>query len=147
MHTNFALPEDDISHKIIRKNKDSSGILIVEDEEFVREAAAEMLEAHGYEVFKADNFAEALKVFRDNSSRINLLLTDVIIPGRNGCELGKVLRQLTQQIKIIYISGYSRNMIAQKVSPDSHSHFIAKPFSSEQLLAAVKAVLTVGERH
>jgi two-component system, cell cycle sensor histidine kinase and response regulator CckA len=146
MHTNVAAHAPEISREILYKNKECGGVLVVEDEVFVREAAAEMLEAHGYEVFKAGNFAEALRVFRNNSSRVNLLLTDVIIPGQNGCELGKILRQLSQQLKILYISGYSQKAIAQKIALDSHSRFMAKPFSSEQLLAAVKAVFTVAER-
>ena len=122
MQTNTALPARKIFHEIAHKNKECTGVLVVEDEEFVREAAAEMLEAHGYEVFKASHFAEALNVFRDHSSQINLLLTDVIIPGQNGCELGKILRQLSQQLKILYISGYSQKTIAQKVALDSSSH-------------------------
>lgn len=145
MHTNVAPPELEIAREVIHKN--CAGVLIVEDEEFVREATAELLEAHGYNIFKASNFAEALKVFRVNPARINLLLTDVIIPGQNGCELGKVLRQLSQQLRILYISGYSQKTIAQKIQMDSRSHFIPKPFSSEKLLAAVKEAFISVEPH
>ncbi|HEY1465117.1 MAG TPA: response regulator [Terriglobales bacterium] len=143
MHTNIESSDCKFANDTIRGNPVRTGVLIVEDEEFVREAATELLEAHGYNIFKASNFAEALRIFRENGSQIHLLLTDVIIPGQNGYELGKVLRQLSQQLKVLYISGYSQKAVAEKIMLDSNSYFVAKPFSSEKLLTAVRAALAL----
>ena len=89
-----------------RKALPSPGtILLVEDEDFVREAAFQILQAAGYRVLKARNAAEALRMFHQYGREIELLLTDIVIPGRNGGELAHDLKAMHQGLKIIFISG------------------------------------------
>jgi CheY-like chemotaxis protein len=81
-------------------------ILLVEDEAFVREITGEILEAAGYRVLKTRNAAEAIGAFRRYKAIVRLLLTDVVLPGRNGRELATALRKINPKLKTIFISGY-----------------------------------------
>lgn len=123
--------------ELVKDMVTGTGILIVEDDEFVREAMAEILAAHRYQVFEAKTFAEAIDVFHKHYKQIALLICDVVIPGQNGCELGRLLREFSLQLKIIYVSGYTQNAIARKAELDKNSRFVPKPFSSQELVAAV----------
>jgi CheY-like chemotaxis protein len=120
------------------------GILVVEDEEFVREAASEILESCGYQVFKACSFEDAVQTFQRNSEDVELVVADIIIPGRNGRELVKVLRELSPGLKVLYISGYSENAVARQAALDGNSHYVAKPFSLGSLLKAIETALEGG---
>ncbi len=115
----------------------------MEDEEFVREAASEILESCGYRVFKACSFEDAIQTFQRNSDHVELLVADIIIPGRNGCELVKVLRELSPGLKVLYISGYSENVVTRQAALDGNSHYVAKPFSLRSLLEAIEMALEV----
>ena len=117
------------------------GILIVEDEDFVREAAAEILRSCGYRVHAARNFTEAVELFHRYSDQLKLLLTDIVIPGRNGRELVNVLRGFSPQLKVLYISGYSENMITRQAALEANACYIPKPFSSHSLLKAIEIAL------
>ncbi|HEY1802283.1 MAG TPA: response regulator [Terriglobales bacterium] len=124
--------------------KTRAGILVVEDEEFVREAASEILESCGYRVFKACSFEDAIQTFQYNSDHVELLVADIIIPGRNGRELVKVLRELSPGLKVLYISGYSENVVTRHAALDGNSHYVAKPFSLRSLLEAIETALKEG---
>ncbi len=76
--------EATLSLSLFPTGKTRAGILIVEDEEFVREAASEILESCGYRVFKACSFEDGVQTFQRNSDQVELLVADIIIPGRNG---------------------------------------------------------------
>ena len=116
-------------------------ILLVEDEAFVREMVAEILEGAGYRVLKARNAAEANDVFQRFGKIVQLLLTDVILPGQNGRELAKDLRQINSALRVICISGYFLNLITQKRLVEDGIFFLPKPFSCESLLRKVRHVL------
>jgi two-component system, cell cycle sensor histidine kinase and response regulator CckA len=81
-------------------------ILLVEDEAFVRDITGEILETAGYRVLKARNAAEATGAFRRYKAIIRLLVTDVVLPGRNGRDLATELRKINPNLKTIFISGY-----------------------------------------
>jgi CheY-like chemotaxis protein len=80
-------------------------ILVVEDEAFVREAACDILEGEGYRVLRARNAAEAQAAFRRQQGSVQLLLSDVVLPGQNGPALAKDLRATRPALKAIFISG------------------------------------------
>jgi DNA-binding NtrC family response regulator len=124
--------------------KTLAGILVVEDEEFVREAASEILESCGYRVFKACSFEDAVQTFQRNSDHVELLVSDIVIPGRNGRELVKALREFSPGLKVLYISGYSENVVTRQAALDGNSHYVAKPFSLRSLLEAIEIALEGG---
>lgn len=115
-------------------------ILLVEDEGYVRDVACEILESEGYQVFTARTGKEALEVF-ENNGPVELLLTDVIMPGMNGHELAAQLSSVNPNLKTIYMSGYTDHF-GTKIQPANPGlTFLQKPFTLESLTTKVKQVL------
>jgi two-component system cell cycle sensor histidine kinase/response regulator CckA len=115
-------------------------ILLVEDERFVREVAAEILINAGYRVLKARNAGEAIKVFRRAHEPIDLLITDVVLPGKNGCGLSDELETECPELKTIFISGYPENAVNVNIK-SKRVTYLAKPFSVGSLTAKVREAL------
>jgi two-component system cell cycle sensor histidine kinase/response regulator CckA len=115
-------------------------ILLVEDERFVREVAAEILRSAGYKVLKARNAGEAIKVFRRSHETIDLLITDVVLPGKNGCGLSDELEMECPDLKTIFISGYPENAVNLNIK-STRVAYLAKPFSVGSLTAKVREAL------
>ena len=114
-------------------------ILLVEDDADVRMVARDVLEASGYQIWEASNGLEALNVWKTNASQIDLLLTDVIMPGGlNGRELSDQLRRERPGLKVILMTGYSPDLMV-KIQPQSH--ILTKPFSMEGLTETVRNCL------
>jgi len=80
-------------------------ILLVEDEQFLRDVTCDILESAGYRVLKTRNAVEALSTFKEFKPIVRLLLTDVVLPGRNGRDLANDLRAIYPELRIIFISG------------------------------------------
>jgi two-component system NtrC family sensor kinase len=115
-------------------------ILAVEDDAEVRDYIAETLRGLGYEVFQAGNADEALRQLERNE-KIDLLLTDVVMPGRNGRVLADIAKRKRPALKILFMTGYSRNAIVHQGRLDPGVELIQKPLSGEQLANAVRRVL------
>ncbi len=129
------------------KRKKSSGlsgsetILLAEDHEEARAVAAAVLERHGYQVIAARDGHEALRIAAGHSGQIHLLLTDVVMPGMNGRELhGEIIKKY-KDIKVIYMSGYTDNVIAHRGVLDEGIHFVQKPFTVQALTAKIREIL------
>jgi nitrogen-specific signal transduction histidine kinase/CheY-like chemotaxis protein len=120
--------------------KGSETVLLVEDEDAVRALTEQMLKSQGYQVLQAASGAEALKIARSYPGTIHLLMTDVILPQMNGRALAEALWITRPQIKVLYMSGYSEEIIGQG-SPDRRVAYLAKPFSSVELAAKVRQTL------
>ena len=117
-------------------------ILIVDDEDAIRNLAALVLEAEGFRVLKARHSDEALLMMDSHRDVINLLLTDVRMdPFLNGCELAKCMRLLRPDIQVLYISGYTHNVMVQQEVEDQRAYFLPKPFSPRELVEKVHAVM------
>ncbi|MHB0981173.1 MAG: response regulator [Thermoleophilia bacterium] len=117
-------------------------ILLVEDEPAVRRLATRILEGHGHQVLGAASPQEALTLFDGHSTRIDLLLTDVILPGMSGRDLVEELsRRPGAPPKILYMSGYTQNAIVHEGRLDAGVAFLEKPFTPEALLRKVREVL------
>jgi CheY-like chemotaxis protein len=113
--------------------------LLVEDDAAVRMVTRGFLEGSGYQIWEAANGLEALNVWKTNASQIDLLLTDVIMPGGlNGRELADRLSGERPDLKVILMSGYNSDL-AEKIQP--HSHILPKPFSLESLTETVRNCL------
>lgn len=117
-------------------------ILVVDDEDAIRNLAALVLESDGYRVLKAQHSDEALLLMDTHKDAVNLLLTDVRMdPYMNGCELAKCMRLLRPDILVLYISGYTNNAMVQQEVEDQRAAFLPKPFSPRELVEKVHGVL------
>jgi signal transduction histidine kinase len=118
-------------------------ILIAEDAVMVRDLAKNILEEYGYHVIIAENGMDAIEVYRSNPG-IALLILDVIMPGKNGKEVYTEIRGSKPDIRALFMSGYTANIIHKKGILDSGTEFISKPFSPNAFLRKVREVLDKG---
>ena len=116
-------------------------ILLVEDDPALLELTFSMLERLGYRVLASDSPDEALQVAAEHTGPIDLLLTDVIMPGINGKELAQQLLTLHPELKLVYMSGYTADVIAHHGVLDAGVHFLQKPFSRTSLSLKIKEAL------
>jgi two-component system cell cycle sensor histidine kinase/response regulator CckA len=116
-------------------------ILLVEDEDAVRTFAARALGTRGYEVLQAESGEVALDVVREYEGRIDLVVSDVVMPNMDGPTMARELKTLLPGVPIIFVSGYAEDAFAKNLDPDQEFHFLPKPFSLKQLAAAVKDVM------
>ncbi len=116
-------------------------VLLVEDDDVVRDIARAMLQQNGYQVIVASSGEQALKMIENKNASIDLLLTDVIMPGMNGKELYMKLLERHKDISVLFMSGYTDNIITNETVFDKDMQFIEKPFSLEGLTSMVRSVL------
>jgi CheY-like chemotaxis protein len=116
-------------------------VLVVEDQEAVRELAKTVLEAYGYRVLEASSAGEALTFVKQHRGEIHLLLTDVVLPGMNGMDLSKELRTLRPKLKVLFISGYPAEVIARRGVLEPDVAYLPKPLSPKTLASKVREVL------
>ncbi len=119
-------------------------ILLVEDEPMILGIARTMLQTHGYKVLAAATPGEAVALAREHQGDIHLLMTDVIMPEMNGRDLAKTLLSLYPDLKRLFMSGYTANVIAHHGVLDEGVHFIQKPFSMAELGKKVREALGEG---
>ena len=119
----------------------SETILVVEDQKAVRSFTKAALKQYGYHVIEASDGDEAIAVARQYSGEIHLLLTDVVLPGMNGKELSGKLRALRANLKVLFISGYTADVIAHRGVLSRGVAFLHKPFSPGELATKVRDVL------
>jgi len=125
-------------------SRGSETVLIAEDEEGVRALTRDLLDAFGYRVLEAADPNEAIAVSRRHPGPIDLLLTDVVMPGISGRELADRLRAERPQLKILYMSGYTDRAIVHHGVLDPDVAFLEKPFAAADLRRKVREVLDVG---
>jgi len=116
--------------------------MLVEDEDPVRIFGARALRNKGYKVLEAKSGEDALETIRDGAEKIDLLITDVVMPRMDGPALIREVRQTHPDLKVIFISGYTEDSFRQRLDTDSEIHFLPKPFSLKQLAGKVKEVIS-----
>ena len=116
-------------------------VLIVEDEDLLRDLARRMLQLAGYVVLTAANGEEALRVLEAQDGRVDLVLTDVVMPGISGRELAVRLALSHPDLKVLFTSGYTDDVIQRHGLLDCTTHFLSKPYSMEELTRKVRATL------
>ena len=116
-------------------------ILVVDDDASTTKLAADILEPLGYEILTALNGKEALEISRKYKDKIDLLITDVVLPSINGRKLAKILQQERPNIQIIFMSGYPADIVAPKNIIESNIHFINKPFSRKTVTNIIQTAL------
>ena len=127
----------------MRSAKGSETILLVDDEEGVRKLVVAVLKSNGYDVMEAANGVSALAAYEKNGHKVDMVLTDVVMPQMNGFELGQQLTDRAPGVKILYMSGYRDNAIGGS-GGDAPRAFLHKPFTPDVLLSKVREVLDAG---
>ena len=116
-------------------------ILLVEDEPMVRELFRDVLEAAGYRVLEAKNGTEALEVAARSGRPIDLLVTDVVMPGMGGGELVRRMAEVRPETKVLYVSGYTDDVLVRRGVIESGVSFLQKPFMPDELSRVVREIL------
>ncbi|HEX9641736.1 MAG TPA: ATP-binding protein, partial [Candidatus Krumholzibacteria bacterium] len=125
-----------------RPTSGSETILVVEDEDAVRTCVCAILKAKGYNILTANNGVEALTVWRENRDRVDLLLTDMVMPeGVTGTELAAKLTVERPNLPVIYTSGYSNELAVPQSSLPAGGRFLAKPYQSRLLVQTIREAL------
>jgi two-component system, cell cycle sensor histidine kinase and response regulator CckA len=116
-------------------------VLVVDDEQTVRDLVCRALRDDGYRTLEAGHGAEALNLVEESAEPIDLVITDVVMPGMDGRELGRRLAQSRPTLPVLYISAYDVNDIFRRGSPSSSAPFLQKPFPHDTLLSRVEQLL------
>jgi two-component system, cell cycle sensor histidine kinase and response regulator CckA len=117
-------------------------VLVVDDEANLRELLSRSLRDGGYRALQATDGAEALELVESGSEPVDLVVTDVVMPGMDGRELGRRLAQIRPNLPVLYISAYEENDIFRRGSPSTSAPFLRKPFSQEILIQRVGELLS-----
>ncbi len=143
-------PRDERSGEHTRKSslgeaatRGSETVMVVEDEEAVRESTCEYLASRGYRVLQAANGNDALNALERFTGRIDLLITDVFMPGMSGADLAQKVREQRPEIRVLYVSGYTESDVVQH-GVDAGSGFLQKPFTLTSLGRKVREVVDPG---
>ncbi|UCE83964.1 MAG: PAS domain S-box protein [Deltaproteobacteria bacterium] len=116
-------------------------ILLVDDEDFIRELGKEMLERFGYNLVTATNGEGALEIYRQRNGEIDLVILDLIMPGIGGKRCLEELLEIDPQVRVVIASGYSFNVLTREAPKAGVSGFINKPYDMRQMLKVVRGVL------
>lgn len=116
-------------------------MLVVDDEPGLRDLVCRTLETDGFRTLEAAHGAEALELMESAPDTVDLVVTDVVMPGMDGRELGRRLAQRWPDLPILYISAYDVNDIFRRGSPRSSAPFLQKPFPLEKLVSMVKDLI------
>jgi signal transduction histidine kinase len=119
----------------------ASTILLVEDDPMIRSLVSQTLETQGYVILLAEDGWEGIKVARNFKGKIDLLFTDVVMPGLGGAELSIAMKELYPDIKVLFMSGYSRSQLDEEgIPPDAA--LLEKPFTPDKVVAMVRRLLS-----
>jgi CheY-like chemotaxis protein len=117
-------------------------VLVVDDEQEVRDLVCRTLRGEGYRTLEAGHGAEALKLVESAPDPVDLVITDVVMPGMDGRELGRRLAQSKPTLPVLYMSAYDVNDIFRRGSPSTSAPFLQKPFPHATLLTRVEQLLS-----
>jgi len=142
--------ETEVAQKaVVAPVRDLTGnerILLVEDEDNVRAFSARALSATGYEVFEADCGEQALEILEEQDYKMDLLISDVVMPEMDGPALLKKIRAKMPKLRVIFVSGYAEESVRKDIEDDQSVEFLAKPYALDQINAKVKEVLSAMDK-
>lgn len=116
-------------------------ILLVEDEASVRSVTREVLESEGYRIVEAQDAIDGIRVCEQFLGNIDLVLTDVVMPGMNGRDMARKLTQRHPHLKIMFMSGYTDNPVLREAFSDCRTVYLQKPFTVQTLCGKIKDML------
>ncbi len=131
--------QEDAPSDTIRKGTET--LLIVEDDLDVRKMMTRILQSHGYATIEAADGYEAVRVYREHKGAIDLVLLDVVMPGKNGKEVFDEIAAINPRVKAIFVSGYTGDVVIDKGIQSEKVDFLEKPLSLARLQAKVREVL------
>ncbi len=142
----FPQVEDDVKPVAEREpsasfHPGSETVLLAEDEDMVRNLCRQVLESCGYRVIEAQNGIEALELFKENSAKIDILMTDIVMPKMGGKELAENLRKLSPDLPILFMSGYPDDAVVRHGIIDADMNYLQKPFTFNALTQKVRELL------
>ncbi len=135
-----ALRVEEVLSRYVASGRCGESILLVEDDDAVREITSKVLERRGYTVFCAEAAEEALRLFQQHGGQIDLLVADISMPGMSGQELASRLRERTDGLKTIFISGFDPSVVDRGTLGDDCA-YLQKPFTMEMLAHKVREVI------
>jgi CheY-like chemotaxis protein len=118
-----------------------STVIVAEDEDVARRLVSRLLEAEGYRILEARDGGEALRMAREAGPHLRLVVTDVVMPGMDGWELGRRLAVECPGVQVLYLSAYPRSDIFNRGAPSEDIPFLEKPFSSDEFLKQVRGMI------
>src|SRR5690606_32966616 len=130
--------------RVVDLKRDLSGsaiVLLVEDEDAVRMGSVRALTSRGYTVHEASSGVEAMEVFHELNGKVDIVVSDVVMPEMDGPTLLRELRKVQPDIRFIFVSGYAEDAFAKNLPSDAIFGFLPKPFSLKQLATVVKEML------
>ncbi len=125
--------------------KGTETVLLVEDDEVVREITKTMLEELGYNIIEAVDGEQAIELFRNNKDSIQLVISDMVMPKLSGKDIHRELKKMKPGIKILYMSGYAVDMLGLPDAGEEKVSFISKPFGPDAISVKIRDVLDEGE--
>jgi len=126
--------------------ENTATVLLVDDEPMMLKILGAVLTLHGYTVLEAEDYYTALQAAESHGGRIDLLITDIALPGLNGFELARKLLQYRPELRVLLISGHTGSEICQYYGVElGDLHFLAKPFKPAELLRRLQALAAAGE--
>ncbi len=131
---------------LVTKAAGTETVLLVEDEDAVRAFERRALAGAGYQVIEARHGADALALFEARADEIDVLVTDIVMPGMSGRELADVVRARVPELPVLFVSGYTDDAVLRHGVLTAESSFLEKPFSAADLCARVRAVLDARKR-
>ncbi len=127
-------------------DKGEGTVLLVEDEQGVREVVSSILQLHGYKVLEGEDSKSAMSLFNKHKSDIDILITDVMLPGgSNGVQIARALREIRPELGVLFMSGYVQEVITRSDSMPENTDFISKPFTTKTLMQKVRKALHANE--
>ena len=134
-------PIESLRVEVVEEARGSERILLVEDDAMVRRLVRETLRSRGYEVVDAESAEAALRIVENEPRSVDLLLTDLVMPGLGGRELAQLILARWPGLPVLYMSGYSEDMAFRQGKLHPEAAFLPKPFSIDELLSKVRVVL------
>ena len=141
VETTGAQQEKDSGAKPLSTLHGSEIILFVEDDSEVRKVTKTLLEEFGYAVIEATDGQEAIHKFRLYHDIVDLLLLDVIMPGKNGVEVYAEARTIKPSVKVLFTSGYPADIIKARIAPEEELNFLSKPVAPQALLRTIREII------
>jgi two-component system, cell cycle sensor histidine kinase and response regulator CckA len=133
-------PEFELAEALARVGKGET-ILLIEDDEDVRMSLREMLERNGYGVIEAVDGVDGVAKFRERGASVNLIVVDVIMPRKNGRDAMHEIRKMRSDVKALFVSGYTDDILNKAGFADPGLHFLSKPLSPTSMLAKLRELL------